>query len=724
MASDRDNRLGKYVLKSRLGKGGMGVVYLATDTRLKRDVALKVLSKSLASNADAVQRFLQEARAAAQLNHPNVVMVHDVDQQRGHCFLVMELVTGGTAQERMSLGPLSWVEATRTIADACRGLAAAHQAGLIHRDIKPSNLIRTADGIIKLADFGLAKVPDETKTSGPVTKSGAILGTPQYMSPEQCSGEPVDARSDIYSLGATYFALLTGEPPYVETQPLQIMFAHCSKPVPDPRSRRPDVPAACAEVVMTALAKQRAERFKSADEFLAALNALLANASAADLAERAAADATPTAFQGAPETLDEHQGLNAIDVSAATQPGERAGVTAPYLETRSWSGVTRLLSTTSKRRWLGVAVSAGALLIVTGWWQGWLGRGSGVGNPLPQRQQSGAPVVSPPARAPAPPITLELVAEMPGIQSAIMSVAYGKDGNTAFSGSTDGSVKEWNLNSRSVVQEFKDPTQTIREPAKQTIRAVAANNRWVAAGGDEHRVRVWYQSTGKLRAILEEPRGEIGSLAFSPDGTMLAVGGYSDLWIYDISDYQFSSGRKLGDSSSSPVGCYMVKSLAFSADSRWLAATSWDKKTVAVWNAESGELQRYQRDLPKEPHTIAFVPKTEQLVFGMHQEGLRLWDLSTVKIRSIPTSVGHEARTVAVTADGNWGLVVGPWGGLIRVHDLHGNQQSRSIKQPQEYAAMGVAISPNGLQALTWGGDEGRPRGYINLWSIVAEKSE
>lgn len=719
MASDRDNRLGKYVLKSRLGKGGMGVVYLATDTRLKRDVALKVLSKSLASNPDAVQRFLQEARAAAQLNHPNVVMVHDVDQQRGHCFLVMELVTGGTAQERMSLGPLSWVEATRTIADACRGLAAAHQAGLIHRDIKPSNLIRTADGVIKLADFGLAKVPDETNTSGPVTKSGAILGTPQYMSPEQCSGEPVDTRSDIYSLGATYFALLTGEPPYVETQPLQIMFAHCSKPVPDPRSRRADIPAACAEVVMTALAKQRSQRFKSADEFLAALTGLLANASPEDLAQRSPADFAPIVFREAPETLDERGPANAIDVSVAMQSGETGGGTAPYLNTRSLSAVTKMLSK-SKPRWLGVAAAAVALGAVAGWSLGWFGRGIATGNSSSDQPSAAASSVSPAAPESPPvagePITLQLATAFPTPQSAVMSAVFAADGKHVYSGMSDGSVKQWSINPPSVVHQF--------EGVERTIRAVAASANWVAAGGDARIVWLWDRSTRQLRAKLAEPRGEVASLAFSPDGKRLAVGGYSDLWLYEVTADGARLMKKLGDSSSSPVGCYMVKSLAFSPDSQWLGATSWNKKVVAIWNAATGDLHQHQADQPDEPIAVAFVPKQNRVVFGVHHDGLRQWDLAKSTVSQIVASAKNETRSVAVTADGQWALLVGEWGGRIRIHDLRGKLISRAVEQSQDCSAMGVVLSPNGRQVLTFGGDEGRPRGYINLWNIVAEKSE
>src|SRR5262245_44158884 len=142
-----ETTLGKYHLKSQIGRGGMSVVYLATDTRLMRDVALKVLSRPLQANREAVRRFTQEARILARINHPNVVVVHDVDEERGHCYQVMELLTGGTMHQVLEDGPLSWREATDVIAQACRGLAAAHDAGLIHRDIKPANIMRTGDGI-------------------------------------------------------------------------------------------------------------------------------------------------------------------------------------------------------------------------------------------------------------------------------------------------------------------------------------------------------------------------------------------------------------------------------------------------------------------------------------------------------------------------------------------------------------------------------------------------
>lgn len=277
-ASPRDPRigqlLGKYNIHRRVGQGGMGVVYEAEDTLLKRRVALKFLPHAVSADPHTWQRFLLEARAAARLNHPNAVAIYEIDQRDGASYLAMEFVEGGSTHEHLKTrGPYAWPEATYILAQVCHGLQAAHTAGLIHRDIKPANIMRGRDGSVKLADFGLAKATDSSTSS--ITGSHSAVGTPSFMSPEQCQCETVDARSDLYALGATYYALLTGKPPYGNAGPLEVMFAHCSRPAPDPREVYPEIPAEVAAIVQKAMTKAPEARYQSSQELLAALEAVL-----------------------------------------------------------------------------------------------------------------------------------------------------------------------------------------------------------------------------------------------------------------------------------------------------------------------------------------------------------------------------------------------------------------------------------------------------------------
>lgn len=269
--------IGAYMIMRKLGQGAMGVVWLGRDPRLRRDVAIKMLPSELSEDRRLLARFLREARLAAKLHDTNVVGVYEIGRDDGNLFIAMEAVDGHSLKEEMSeKGRLDWREATKAIRDACAGLCAAHAIGLIHRDVKPSNLLRTSKGITKVADFGVARSKALTTD---LTGSGMAVGTPGYMAPEQCKGEEADARSDLYSLTCTYYALLCGHPPFerpdeTPTPPL-MLYRHVHEPFPDPRRTVPHLPDQVCWIMARGSQKDPAGRYQTGEEMLADLEAVL-----------------------------------------------------------------------------------------------------------------------------------------------------------------------------------------------------------------------------------------------------------------------------------------------------------------------------------------------------------------------------------------------------------------------------------------------------------------
>ena len=203
------SQLGPFLIETLIGAGGMGEVYRAYDAKLQRAVAIKVLPDSFAQDPNRLARFEEEARALAALNHPYVGSIYGLEDSAGVTALVLELVEGPTLGERLAAGPLPFDEVLRVARQMAEGLEAAHERGIVHRDLKPENLVLTDTGHVKILDFGLAHMLDDAERA-PLTRTGAALGTPSYMSPEQIRGVPADQRSDIFSLGVTLYQLLTG----------------------------------------------------------------------------------------------------------------------------------------------------------------------------------------------------------------------------------------------------------------------------------------------------------------------------------------------------------------------------------------------------------------------------------------------------------------------------------------------------------------------------------
>ncbi len=258
----------RYEIVREIARGGMANVYLARDTKLDRAVALKVLPAELSRDPSFVERFRLEAQAAASLNDPTIVAVYDWGQEQATSFIVMEYVEGRTLRDVINDGTVASAQAAQIGADIAKALAAAHRAGVVHRDIKPGNVLITPTGQVKVTDFGIARA---NGVGDGLTRTGAVMGTATYFSPEQAQGLPVDARSDIYSLGVVLYEMVTGSVPFAGDSAVSVAYLHVREPVKAPSQRAPDLPPPLEAIILTCLAKDPNERYQSADELRADL---------------------------------------------------------------------------------------------------------------------------------------------------------------------------------------------------------------------------------------------------------------------------------------------------------------------------------------------------------------------------------------------------------------------------------------------------------------------
>src|SRR5712691_7823605 len=363
MAIDAGTRLGRYEIRSSLGAGGMGEVYRAQDTKLNRDVAIKVLPAAFSADAERLHRFEQEAQAAGALNHPNILSVYDVGTHDGAPYLVTELLEGESLRQHITRSPMELREVLDVASQVASALAAAHQAGIVHRDIKPDNIMLRHDGLVKVLDFGLAKLTDiqarssntEAATMTMGTEPGVVMGTPSYMSPEQARGLKVDARSDIWSLGVVLYEMAGGRLPFAGATISDVIATILHREPPSLLLYRSDMPVELERIVEKALTKGPDERYQTAKDVSLDLKRLKQR-----LEVDAELERSITPEEGARRASERFSlGSSQAAISGTT----RAAAAAPTVETSAALSSAEYVIGEVKRHKRGAALVLAALVI-------------------------------------------------------------------------------------------------------------------------------------------------------------------------------------------------------------------------------------------------------------------------------------------------------------------------------------------------------------------------
>ncbi len=392
---------GRYELEERIGRGGMGEVWRATDTVLGRQVAVKTVDLRAMPDQSGARRFEREAMATAGMSHANVVTVHDSGVEDDTAYLVMELLPGPSLADRLRQGPLPVEEVEQVGRQVAAALDAAHARGLVHRDIKPANLVYAADGRVRVVDFGITQLGD-TSSAQTLTATHTVMGTAEYLAPEQAMGGRVDGRADLYALGCVLFALLAGHPPFRGATAVATMMMHGGDPVPDVRELRPDTPAWLAGLVTALLAKDPADRPAGAASVVAAL-------------ERHAAPGAASATTVIPQ-------------AGSTRPLDRVPAPAPVAAPPPYRGPERPRS--SGPMWVLAAVAVLALLLLAWWALSSRGAPGSAATTTPPPASSAPPSNTAPPTTSAPPTSSTPTPTATPSQDLAQGVA---DAATAFS---------------------------------------------------------------------------------------------------------------------------------------------------------------------------------------------------------------------------------------------------------------------------------------------------
>ncbi|OYW19373.1 MAG: hypothetical protein B7Z55_08960 [Planctomycetales bacterium 12-60-4] len=624
--------LREYKLLTKIGEGGMGSVYRALHTKLEKIVALKVLPTGRNQDAAAVARFEREMKAVGKLRHPNIVGAFDAGEEHGMHFLVMELIEGESLSAiARNYAPLAVADACELVRQAAAGLQEAHEHGMVHRDIKPSNLMltverrkRTTIGIVKVLDMGLAILDAAQPGADDLTDSNQLMGTLNYMAPEQALGNEIDERADLFSFGAVLYEMCAGEPPFTGNTPLAVLKQITDSPARPVRALNPEIPGWLSDLIQQLLAKRPDQR--------------------------------PISASVVAQILAERYGV-ATDVYSVTSYNE---LRRDLLEAERWN---RLHPTETPRAgfpFLGPRDShpSGPAAVATL-----------AGNAGPVWSVA----FSPDGRQLAMGIddgtvkmwdvdTSSLRSTISVHNGPVWTTSISSSGHLFATGHDDGTVHIWDFDAEKRLRSFKasGPVRSL---------AFAPQGSRLALGGRTGEVSIWDADTGEQLVTTEGHQGVVTSVAFSPDGTILgsASGDKSaKLW-------NAETGRARTRLDGHNGGVY---SIAFSPDSKQAATGGWDR-TVRLWDTGSGTPKGVLEGNEADVWSVAF-SRDGSLVTAVGEDRVvRIWNLETREL--LPVRRGHTGTLYASSMSTRNQLATSGRDGTVRIWDLDSKSNDKKV---------------------------------------------
>ncbi len=739
MSSLIGQTLGQYEVVALLGKGGMATVYRATQTSIGRDVAVKVIKPDLVESSGFIDRFKREASTIASLSHPHILKVFDYGHHGEVVYLVMELLKGGSLADRIKQGPLSLPDIEQVLTQVGSALDYAHLRGIIHRDLKPQNVLLDELGNAHLTDFGIAKLLDATTA---LTQSGAAIGTPAYMPPEQWRGEAVDARSDIYAFGVMLFEMLTGQLPYRAETPYAFMHQHLNQSLPSVRSLRPDLPPSLEAVLNKTLAKNPDERYGSADQVVNAFRNSVQPQPEPVTASAATRDALregPTWVESFATTVQPTVparkparwwipllgvGLivviggaalalrNTPDVQVTVSAAATQFVAVQVTETPTATNASTSTSVPKPTSTTIPPTQAPPTSTVTPQKPSATSSPTLSPTPLPSSTATYTVTIEPTVSSTAVPPTL-LPTNTPGATAVAMitgplpvysghtgwitSVAFSPDEQYVLTGSRDYSARLWDMRTGTTVRTFAGHKGALLSVA------FSPDGKTILTASEDATARLWDTATGQLLKTLNGNGGQVFSAVFSPNGQYITTGsqdGTARLW-------DTNSGQMVR--SFGPNGGWVI-GVAFSPDGQYVLTGSADYK-LRLWETATGTLVKTFTGHTGAVRSVAFSADGKYIVSTSTDHTARRWDVQNGT--ELNRYEGHTdwVFSAVFSPDGKYVLT----GSKDNTARLWNAQTGESIAIYRDHTGWvsGVAFSPDGHYSLTGSGDM-----TARLWEV------